>query len=371
MKIITIKDFNLINELSSRSYSENSMSTNSSVEERISFKSFKQKLKSIAEDYKNQYYNDFGPFTSGASSGNPIKFNGTKINRVWSGIFKGASNKQYSAQISFVVNEKKKCIDVGFYFGRAASRGKSTDKDRLIFLGNVISSSITSDKELEGKFESLIDFGFQTYSSNKKINSKEWLRIIKTNPENCQIIYSLYPNDDGYIETSTLNLYVSMLMFLMALIPSLDSLSLKKTTKPLTPEERAKQAERRALIGAKGEEFVLKREMNRMKMHGIDHKKHLVHVASISDNYGYDIKSCNEKLEDIYIEVKTTTRTKEDFGANRFYMSANEYNFYINNKSKYSLVRVYDIEGDIPFTEIIDMNSVKIANDSFIVDVIV
>jgi len=121
MKIITKSDFNLITDLSSRDYSDNSMSTNSTEQERLDFRNFKQKLKSIAEDYKNQYNSDFGVFTSGASSGNPIKFNGTRLNRVWSGIFKGADNKQYSAQISFVIDETRKCIDVGFYFGRASS----------------------------------------------------------------------------------------------------------------------------------------------------------------------------------------------------------------------------------------------------------
>lgn len=370
MKIITKSDFNLISDLSSRDYSDNSMSTNSSEQERLDFRNFKQKLKSIAEDYKNQYNSDFGVFTSGASSGNPIKFNGTRLNRVWSGIFKGADNKQYSAQISFVIDEIRKCIDVGFYFGRASSRGKSTDKDRLIYLGKTLSESILSNKELTDKFEKLIDFGFQTYSSNKKVGGLEWLQIIKTNPENSQIIYKLAPNEDGYIETSTLNLYVSMLMFLMSLIPSVGTNTTNRTVKPMTPEQRAKQAERRALIGAKGEEFVFNKEKMRFESFGIDFKNYLEHVALVSDNYGYDIKSCDEKRNEIFIEVKTTTRTKDDYGANSFHMSSNEYDFYKKNKGKYRLVRVYDIEGENPISETIDLNSVKISNESYLIEII-
>lgn len=346
------------------------MSTNSSKQERLDFKNFKQKLKSIAEDYKNQYNNDFGVFTSGASSGNPIKFNGTKLNRVWSGIFKGADNKQYSAQISFVIDETRKCLDVGFYFGRASSRGKSADKDRLLYLGKTLSKSILTDKELTDKFENLIDFGFQTYSSNTKVGGLEWLNIIKTNPKNSQIIYKLYPNEDGYIEVSTLNLYVSMLMFLMSLVPSVGANSTSKTVKPMTPEQRAKQAERRALIGAKGEEFVFNREKLKLEKLGIDVSTYLENVALISDNYGYDIKSCDENQNEIFIEVKTTTRTKSDYGANSFHMSSNEYDFFSRNKKKYILVRVFDIEGENPIAETIDLDSTKISNESYLIEII-
>ncbi|MBI3234445.1 MAG: hypothetical protein HYZ42_10470 [Bacteroidetes bacterium] len=114
---IYLKELEFISDLSKRSYTGNTMDSNSSVEERIEFRSFKKKLKSLAEYFKNQFNDEFGEFTFNASSGNPIKFNGTKLNRVWSGIFKGAQNKQYSAQISFVVNEQNKSIDLGFYFG--------------------------------------------------------------------------------------------------------------------------------------------------------------------------------------------------------------------------------------------------------------
>ena len=60
------------------------------------------------------------------ATGNAIAIGGTNFKRVWSGIFKGAENKQYAAQISFVMNPNEACLDVGFYFGRAS--GHSFDK---------------------------------------------------------------------------------------------------------------------------------------------------------------------------------------------------------------------------------------------------
>ena len=153
-------------------------------------------------------------------------------------------------------------------------------------------------------------------------------------------------------------------------IPSVGTFSTRKTVKPLSPEQRAKQAERRALIGAKGEEFVFNKEKKRLERLGIDFNQYLVHLASISDNYGCDIKSCDENHDEIFIEVKTTTRTKGDFGANRFHMSANEYDFYSRNKMRYRLIRVYDIEGENPIMETVDLDTTKISNESFLIEII-
>ncbi len=369
MNIITKEDFDLIQLLNSRSYSSNSMATNSTKEERELFKNLKGKLKRIAVAYKKKYDPDFGEFKAVASSGNPIKFGGDRINRVWSGFYKGAENKQYAAQISFVVDAEQKCIDVGFYFGRAASRGKGVDMSRLKFLGNLLSETISNDTDLMSQYESIIDYGFHTYSSNEKVNSQEWLEKIKWNPENSQIVYRLHANEEGYIETSTINLYVSMLMFLMGIIPSEGKEAITKKKKPLTPEERAKQAERRALIGLKGEIAVLNKEREKLNQLNIN-LKHLKHVALESDSFGYDIRSCDEQKNNLFIEVKTTTRTKEDLYSNQFHMSSNEYEFYKKNKKEFRLFRVYDVESADPIIEIVDMDFVEFSTESYLMKII-
>ena len=168
------EELEFIKDLSNRSYRNNTMKSNSSDSEQIRFRDFKNNLKSLAEQLKIQFNSDFGEFISGASSGNPIKFGGTKLNRIWSGIFKGAANKQYAAQISFVVDADSNALDIGFFFGRAASRGKSTDMDRLLFLGKTLSQTIRSNIHLKKQYEELIDFGFKPISDSKEISSEDW-----------------------------------------------------------------------------------------------------------------------------------------------------------------------------------------------------
>ncbi|OCB71211.1 hypothetical protein B0A79_22730 [Flavobacterium piscis] len=362
------KELEFINDLSKRSYTGNTMNSNSSEEERIKFRLFKKKLKSLAEYFKNQFNDEFGEFTFNASSGNPIKFNGTKLNRVWSGIFKGAQNKQYSAQISFVVNEQNKSIDLGFYFGRASSRGQSPDLERLQFLGNTLSSSIKSNIELRKQYEDLIDFGFQPISANNKVDSENWLNIIASNPQDCQLVYKLEPNENGIIDLTILTLYVKMLMFIMALIPSEGTEKSIIKYSYLTPEQRAKQAERKALIGLKGEKFIIQNEIKRLTKLNIKHNKYLFHMSLISDSFGYDIKSCDKNENHIFIEVKTTTRKKGDYQANRFYISNFEFEFYKNNKDNYKLFRVYDIDDSPEFDEI-EMEEINLIANSYIVEI--
>ena len=40
--------------------------------------------------------------------------------------------------------------------------------DRLKFLGNLLSKTISNDTDLMSQYESIIDYGFQTYSSMVK-----------------------------------------------------------------------------------------------------------------------------------------------------------------------------------------------------------
>lgn len=365
---IHLKELEFVNVLSKRIYTGNTMDSNSSQEERTEFRIFKKKLKSLAEYFKNQFNDEFGEFTFNASSGNPIKFNGTKLNRVWSGIYKGAKNKQYSAQISFVVNEQNKSIDIGFYFGRASSRGQSTDIERLKFSGKTLSLAIKTNSELKKQYEDLIDFGFQPISANNKVDSENWLNIIASNPQDCQLVYKLEPNDNEIIDLTTLTLYVKMLMFIMAIIPSEGTEKSIIKYCYLTPEQRAKQAERKALIGLKGEKFIIQNEIERLTKLNINHNKYLFHISLISDSFGYDIKSCDKHQNYTFIEVKTTTRKKGHFQANQFYISDFEFEFYKSNKNKYKLFRVYDIEG-VPEFEEINMEEIKLRANSYIAEI--
>ena len=137
--------------------------------------------------------------------------------------------------------------------------------------------------------------------------------------------------------------------------------------KPLTPEERAKQAERRALIGNKGEKFVMKHEKDRLHSLGIKDKNYPKHVALESMSHGYDILSIDENNSEIYIEVKTTTRAKDDSNSKWFYLSTNEYNKFNMDKPKYRLYRIYNIENE-PELDIVNLDSVTKKPDGYIIN---
>lgn len=272
MNTITLQDLSFYKELSSRPYSGNSMATNSTDEERAKFKSLKSKLGSIAKYYKDKYDDSYGPFSASVSSGNPIAIGTTRLNRLWSSISKGSDNKQYSAQISFVLNTEKMCLEVGFYFGRASAHMKSSEErnflqSQLNTLGKILASEIRNDSDLAAIYNSLFDYGYQASTFYNKVTPEEWIGSIEKNPTSSQIIYSIFPNNNGEIEASTIDLFVSMIIYLMNPIPTLaDKVGVykKRKYKPLTAEQRAKQAERRTLIGEKGEEFVMKKEEERL-----------------------------------------------------------------------------------------------------------
>jgi hypothetical protein len=60
----------------------------------------------------------------------------------------------------------------------------------------------------------------------------------------------------------------------------------------------------------------------------------------MKDGKGYDIRSFNENGDEIFIEVKTTTRGPKS----SFYMSRNEKNFAEQNKSKYVIYRLFNYD---------------------------
>ena len=82
--------------------------------------------------------------------------------------------------------------------------------------------------------------------------------------------------------------------------------------------------------GFKGELFVLEQERKKLQDQNLLVKNYPRHVSIESDIYGYDILSKDEVGNDIYIEVKTTTKREGDFKADMFYLSNNEYQMFLD-----------------------------------------
>lgn len=369
MEQITKSDLLLINNLSKRTYSDNKLLSNANENEKEELDKIKKKLKELAVFFSEKYGNSYGPFETSVVTGNDIAIGGTRFKRVWSGIFKGAENKQYAAQISFVLNPNESCLDVGFYFGRASGHSRNKEErqrlqGQLKNLGNSLSNSIINNENFKQKYFELFDFGFSAYSGGDHVTSDKWFDLIKANTKSSQIIAKIYPNDFDIIEHSTIDSFVSQVIFLMGGI-SAENITLIPSIKPLTPEQRAKQAERLAEIGTKGELYIMKIEKDKLESLGLNCVNYPRHVALESPIFGYDIFSLNENNEEIMIEVKTTTRKKEDIISRQFLISSNEYKIYESNKSHFKLYRVYDIE-NTPSLEILDMENMEKEADGYI-----
>lgn len=369
MEAITKDDLRLINELSSRTYSGNKLLSNATPQEKDKLAAAKRKLKIIAEHYASKYDDSYGAFKTSVSTGNDIALGGQKLKRIWSGIFKGAPNKQYAAQISFVMNPRETCLNVGFYFGRASGHSKNKEErnaleTQLQRLASNLSKTIESNKLFREKYESIFDFGFKAYADGDVRQSEEWAKAIRRDAKSSQIFAKIYPNNFGIIEHSTLDSYIAQIIFLMEGVSTEDT-SKEISIKPLSPEQRAKQAERDAEIGLKGELFVMKKENERLQSLGINDQHYPRHVALESMHYGYDILSLDSNRNYIYIEVKTTTRPKNDRNSKTFFMSANEYDVFVRNKKKYKLYRVYDVEND-PSSEVIDLKRITKRPDGYV-----
>lgn len=360
MVSITDSDIQLVNLLQSRVYKKNSLLSNASEEEKEALNNLIRRLKGMAEYFGQKYNNEYGPFEVSVTSGNHIQFGGTKLKRIWSGIFKGASNKQYATQISFVVNPYDNCLDVGFYFGRAAGRGFSREEvaelqEKLRKLGYSLAKMITDNDIIYRRFQDLFDLGFTAHSQGERVLADDWLNTIVEHPANCQIIAKVYPNEIGEIEFSAIEYNVRQVVFLMDGILNTEAETVRRV-RPLTPQQFAKQAERRAFIGLEGELHVLEYEKNKLQNSGYSEAIYPQHSSLLSMTDGYDIVSLNEDRQEIFIEVKATTRTRNDPKSRSFFISTNEFNTFQNNMEKYKLYRVYDVEGT-PSIEIIDLKS--------------
>jgi hypothetical protein len=94
-------------------------------------------------------------------------------------------------------------------------------------------------------------------------------------------------------------------------------------------------------LGDAGEELVLRYEREKLRNHP-DLLSKIRHVSKEDDSAGYDILSYKKNGDELYIEVKTTRGNKWT----PFYLSANEYETWKNNTSKYMIYRVYEYSPD-------------------------
>lgn len=371
MEPITREDLVLINDLSARTYTGLSLSSNTTDIERNRFNAIKVKLKGIADYFATKYSLSYGPFGTNVSpEANPMT-RGNTLNHVWSTLFKGATNKQYAAQISFVMDRQNPYLNVGFYFGRASGHSledaqRTLLETMLTNLGVSLSDAVVNNIEFQTSYNSLFDFGFTAYSNGDSVLPNNWYNSIRIDAKNSQITAKIYPNDFGVIENSTIDSYVSQVIFLMSAINAPNVTTTTPIIKPLTPEQRAKQAERNAQIGLEGEIFVLKNEMLKLQRSGINRTGYPKHVALESTHYGYDILSLDHNGNEIFIEVKTTTRKREDSYSKKFFISNNEFETFTKNKKKYQLHRVYDIENTPSFEEL-DLETVTKQADGYII----
>lgn len=367
--MINHSDLVFINNLSKLKFKNHSFSSVCDDKEKSHFEEVKKKLRHLASHFSLIFNDSFGPFKLAVSPySNPIT-RGNTLNGVWSAIYKGNKNKQYAAQISFVIDKNTPALYVGYYFGSASSHDKDVNKKEadlkdLRLLGQQLAKFIESNELMNGQFYSLFDIGFVAHSDYKPISPDSWLNVIKTQPENACITVKIKFEENQNADIQLIEMYASQLIFLMSAFDSNDKKN--KQIKLITASQFIKRALRLAEIGLKGEEYILKTEKERLTSLGIKNSEYPVHVALISPSYGYDILSIDEEGVEIYIEVKSTSRIKEDPAAKSFFMTSNEYKRYEMDKDKYKIYRVYNTDLN-PSFEVIDMESIMKRADGYIV----
>lgn len=356
-------DIALVKKLRAKKYANNSMGRDG---EHI--KAIRNKLRAIVTQLYEKFNVGYGDFQIATSSGNPLSRGGV-VNCPWATLYKGSDRKQYAAQITIGIDVEAECLDVGFYFGKASSHdivGNERIKYEKIqkTIAHEIVHNIKGNTEISCRYNSLGDLGFVYSSDHKTVTSDRWLIDAIDNPKQCQIYAQIFPDkNDSVISFSTINCYVSQIIFLMTCIDSSEVL-----LPPLTPEQWAWKAELLALIGYEGELLALQKEKEKVRSLGFS-ESYVKHMSLISDSFGYDIASVNRKNEEIYVEVKTTTRLKSDPEAHKFFLSNNEYQFYLSHKDRYKLVRVFGVRTTKPEIIEIDMSSVSVTPNGYVISI--
>lgn len=376
INLITAEDLSFVTRLNALHYKTKGMKATVPELEIKRLLSIRKQLLKISNFYRDKYGSEYGAFGSEMSSGNPVGRNG-KLHRVWAGIYKGSENKQYAAQISFVINTTNQCLDVGFYFGRASAIQLSKQKRRafeaeLLAIGAKLSGEINTKEELRKRYYELFELGFTAEIKDVVVTPEEWLNNASQDPQFSSVTIGVYPNSIGYIDMETIDFYVSMVLPLVGVVPERIRAPLsenKKRKYALTPEQWAKRAEKLALIGREGEMHVLECERKRLAAANISTAVFPYHTALEDDSAGYDILTCGLQGEKIYIEVKTTTMPRNHPWGKTFFLSYKEYLFYQANREKYKLYRVWDIYKE-PLIEEINLENVEMQTDGYMVAIL-
>lgn len=118
---------------------------------------------------------------------------------------------------------------------------------------------------------------------------------------------------------------------------------INKSQKKMTQKELEKQLQNWKITGEIAEEIVLEFEKNRLKKEGhFEESEKVKRISSEFANAGYDIESFFEdqnKMQEIYIEVKGSTEKKLDF-----YWSSNELEKAREYGEKYGIYFVSEID---------------------------
>ena len=126
--------------------------------------------------------------------------------------------------------------------------------------------------------------------------------------------------------------------------PTITSKSKSNSNKVRTKED-INYSEQQAIsqkIGDRGEELVLRNEIEKIKQWGLPDEilSKVRRVSLESDDYGFDILSFDKDGNERYLEVKTTKTNGKNFS---FILTRNEFEHAKTYGSRYSFVIVFDI----------------------------
>lgn len=106
-------------------------------------------------------------------------------------------------------------------------------------------------------------------------------------------------------------------------------------------DSRMKQADERERIGLLGEKYIFEQERERLITAGRQDLADRVRMVSFETNSTYDILSFNQNRTERHIEVKTTSRTRENDDG--FWLSENE-RLFAKSDNNWVVYRVWDID---------------------------
>ena len=126
--------------------------------------------------------------------------------------------------------------------------------------------------------------------------------------------------------------------------PTITSKS-KSNSNKIRTKEGINYSEQQAIsqkIGDRGEELVLRNEIEKIKQWGLPDEilSKVRRVSLESDDYGFDILSFDKDGNERYLEVKTTKTNGKNFS---FILTRNEFEHAKTYGSRYSFVIVFDI----------------------------